>query len=82
MATCRVSLSAQELIGLPQYSNVTIGPAFIEREVEDTKEDRAAAFAEMGNEIRGVLGEQRRIVLEAVKAFAQSGGYQDVRNQK
>lgn len=82
MATCRINLELQELVGLPNYSNVTIGPARIEREVEDTPEARAKAFEEIGEELREVLGQQRRIILEAVKEFAKQGKYADVRNAK
>jgi len=79
MATCKVSLALEELIGLPNYSNVRVGPAHIEREVEDTPEARKQAFDEIADELNTVLGEQRTAVLNAVKAFAASGGYGDVR---
>lgn len=44
--TAKVSMSAQALVGLKNYSNVTVGPAIVERLVLDTPEDIARGLAE------------------------------------
>ena len=80
---CTVSASAQELVGLPSYSNITIGPITITRDVEDdTPEGRKAALKEIHEEIREDLAAERSFMLKAVEAFAKSGGYGDVRQAR
>jgi hypothetical protein len=80
MATATISCSIEEKVGLPQYSNVTIGPVTITRECDDTPEARKALREEIHAELREDLAKERGIVLEAIKAFAKDGGYGDVRN--
>lgn len=40
----RVAVQLSNLIGLPAYSNVTVGPILIERYVRDTPEERKRAM--------------------------------------
>lgn len=79
---CVVSLAMEELIGLPNYSNVRIAPQIVYRVVPDDPKAREKAFEEMGLELRDALGQQRRIILDAIKAFAKQGGYGDVRQAR
>lgn len=80
MAVSKVSLTLAEKVGLPNYSNVDIGPVTIEREVEDTPEARAKALLAINGELQEILAQLRRTTLEAIKAFAQAGGYGDVKH--
>lgn len=58
------SYSCEEKIGLPNYSNVTVGPATVARWIDpDNKEERDAVVTE----VHKILGEQREIILNIVK---------------
>lgn len=77
-----ISLSCAEKVGLPNYSNVDIGPAVLTRIVDDGDDAHVQAeFAKIGGVLEHVIAQQREITLEALKAFAAAGGYRDVRNQ-
>ena len=76
-----VSFSLGEKVGLPEYSNVDIGPITIARVVENTKEAKAAAKAEILEELQEDIAVMRKTVLTAIREFAKSGGYGDVRNK-
>lgn len=72
---------ASELVGLPAYSNVTVGPFAAYRMVDDGTEDELKEhFRELSAVVEGAVQQQRDVVLNAVKAFAAGGGYKDVRN--
>ena len=77
MAKCWVSKAMEEKIGLPNYSNVTIGPVVIAREVDDTPAARAMALQQIEEELHTDLARARVVTLEAVQAFAKEGGYGD-----
>jgi hypothetical protein len=60
----RVSASVSEKIGLPNYSNVDVGPIVIERWCEDTPEARQRTLTECTDEAELVAGQQRTIFLQ------------------
>lgn len=62
-----VSMQASELIGLPNYSNVTIGPASVTRFVPDTAEDREAGLKQCAMEAEKIIAEERELVLQIVQ---------------
>lgn len=62
----RVAAQISALIGLPAYSNVTVGPIMIERWVENTKEARLAALAEINEEIEEIAAHQRKLILDSM----------------
>ena len=62
----RVAAQISALIGLPAYSNVTVGPIMIERWVENTKEARLAALAEINEEIEEIAALQRKLILDSL----------------
>lgn len=62
-----VSMAASELIGLPNFSNVTIGPAMIQRFCIDSPDERKAALKEAAIQVETVLAEEREIVQQALK---------------
>lgn len=62
----QVSMAVHELIGLPQYSNVTIGPAVVTRFVRDTKDDRENGLKECSEEVEKVVSVIRDEVLENI----------------
>jgi hypothetical protein len=63
-----VTMQASELIGLPNYSNVTVGPASVTRFV------KADAVAEglktTAQEVEKIIAEERELVLDIVKKTA------------
>lgn len=61
-----ISMQASELIGLPQYSNVTVGPAMVQRFVPDTEEGRYEGLKEAAKTCERIVGEERSVVLEIV----------------
>lgn len=77
-----IGAQASELVGLPKFSNVTIGPFVAYRWVEARDDaDLERELLDLAGVINGAITHQREIVLEAVKAFARSGKYGDVRNE-
>jgi len=64
----RVCVQVSELFGLPQYSNVTIGPILIERWVKDTPSERRAGLEECAAEVEEQLAIQRDAVVSLVKS--------------
>lgn len=61
-----VSMSASEKIGLPQYSNVDIGPATVMRCVIDTPEARAEGLKECTREVERIIAVERVAVLNMI----------------
>jgi hypothetical protein len=74
-----VTISLYDEIGLPSYSKVGVGPVTLSRVVDDTPEARKKAAEELTDEVKDILGHLREVTLDAVKAFAKSGGYGDAR---
>lgn len=60
-----VTMQASELIGLPQYSNVTVGPASVTRFVPDSEVPQG--LKDTAKEVEQIIGEERELVLEIVK---------------
>lgn len=56
-----------ELIGLPNYSNVTVGPGVVMRFVNDTKEDRQQGLRDCIGDVEEILREEREAVLDVVR---------------
>jgi hypothetical protein len=67
MERVRVSMSVEEKIGLPNFSNVVIGPISLESWCDDTPEARKAALKEITEECEEHLGVERTKVLEWLK---------------
>jgi hypothetical protein len=67
---------ASELIGLPNYSNVTVGPFAAYRLIDEGDDLHIKQeFSKLGEVVESVVSQQRQIVLDSVKAFAAAGGY-------
>jgi uncharacterized protein YwqG len=62
MAMVAVQLS--ELVGLPEYSNVTIGPVAVWRFVEDDEETIKGSIDDTGVLVEQAVGEYRKTVRE------------------
>lgn len=59
-----VSMTASELIGLKNYSNVTVGPASVTRFVNDDKvKEGLEACAQ---EVEGIIAQERQAILDIV----------------
>jgi hypothetical protein len=65
-----VTMQLSELIGLPNYSNVTVGPGSVTRFVKDTPELVAGGPVQCAHEVEAILAEER----EPVLALVQNGG--------
>lgn len=62
-----VTYQTSELIGLPNYSNVTCGPAAVWRFVKDGKESIANGLKECALATEDIVAEERAIVIESLK---------------
>jgi hypothetical protein len=62
-----VAFRVHELIGLPNYSNVTIGPVEQGRWVESTPEAIKLAYDEMAKQVEDILAVHREVVLNFIK---------------
>lgn len=62
-----VTMQLSELIGLPNYSNVTVGPGSVTRFVRDTDEGIAEGLRACAVAVEGILAEEREPVLDMVK---------------
>jgi hypothetical protein len=62
-----ISFTVEEKIGLPEYSNITVGPVTIHRFVHDTVADRKHGLKETASEVEQVLAEEREIIYEALR---------------
>lgn len=58
------SYACEEKIGLPNYSNVTVGPAVVTRWIDPEDNEQRNAVVK---EVHKILGEQREIILNIVK---------------
>lgn len=61
-----VSMGASEKIGLPQYSNVDIGPASVSRFVPDKPDEIRDGLRMVLTIVEQVLAEERDAVVKAV----------------
>lgn len=59
-----VSMTASELIGLKNYSNVTVGPATVTRFVKDDEVEEGLRVT--AAEVEGVIAQERQAVLDIV----------------
>lgn len=86
-----IGVQASELVGLPQYSNVTVGPFVAFRNIADPAvehpddpnkqtEQLKLEYQKLGEAVEQGVSEQRQLILNALKKFAADGGYSDVRN--
>jgi len=62
-----ITYGCEEKIGLPNYSNVTVGPASITR---FAKRGDKAAIKSLTDDVEAILREQREIILRIVKRQA------------
>lgn len=63
-----VTFQASELIGLPNYSNVTIGPGSVTRFVADDPEARKAGLRDCVREVEKIIAEEREVVLDLIRS--------------
>jgi hypothetical protein len=77
--TVEIGMQFEELIGLPNFSNVRIATQVVRRTVTDNEEAVKAGFAECQAQCGQALAEARELVLLSVKAAAKKGSYGDVR---
>lgn len=73
MERVKVSFSLEEKIGLKNFSNVVVGPAYVEVVCDNTPEARKAAMAEAVAECEEVMASERGKVL----AWAESEGIRE-----
>lgn len=62
----KVSISLEEKIGLPNYSNVSIW-ASVTRFADDTEEGRLEGLREAGSSVETILAEEREPVLSMIQ---------------
>jgi hypothetical protein len=62
-----VTMQLSELIGLPNYSNVTVGPGSVTRFVQDTPDGIRQGLTECAVAVEGILAEEREPVLNLVR---------------
>lgn len=62
-----VTMQLSELIGLPNYSNVTVGPGSVTRFVVDTPESIADGLRACAVSVEQILAEEREPVLTMVQ---------------
>lgn len=68
-----ITVSCSEKVGLPNYSNVDVGPVTLTRFVEDDPQVREQAFADGMREVEKVVAVERGHVLAAVGQQIKSG---------
>lgn len=62
-----VTMQLSELIGLPNYSNVTVGPGSVTKFVTDSEEGIADGLRACAVAVETILAEEREPVLDLVK---------------
>ena len=62
----KIVVCVSEKIGLPNYSNVDLGPISMTRYVEDNEAARTEAFKMMTREVEAVVAQERAHVLSAL----------------
>lgn len=68
-----ITMGASEKIGMPNYSNVDLGPASVSKFVYDDRDAIAQGLKEIVDVCEQVIGEERGKVIEVVKAAMQTG---------
>lgn len=63
-----VTMQLSELVGLPNYSNVTVGPGSVTRFVTDTTEGIREGLTACAVAVEGILAEEREPVLNLVRS--------------
>ncbi len=61
-----VTMQLSELIGLPNYSNVTVGPGSVTRFVKDSDEDVQNGLIKCAMQVENILATEREPVLQMV----------------
>ena len=69
-----VSMGASEKVGMPNYSNVDIGPASVTRFVRDDPDAIKEGLRECVQVCEEVIGEERGAIIDVVKAAISSAG--------
>lgn len=64
----KVGNGAKETIPTAQYANITIGPAYVEKWVEDNPESIRTGLQECLDAAEEVLGNERDRLVEAIRA--------------
>ncbi len=64
-----ISFQMSELVGLPNYSNVVIGPASVTRFV--CEDDVEAGYEKCYEDVEHILGAKRDLILETLQKAAQ-----------
>lgn len=62
-----VTMQLSELVGLPNYSNVTVGPGSVTRFVVDTPEAVSKGLRDCAVAVEQILAEEREPVLQMVQ---------------
>jgi hypothetical protein len=62
-----VTMQLSELIGLPNYSNVTVGPGSVTKFVKDSEEGVAEGLRACAVSVEAILAEEREPILDMVK---------------
>lgn len=63
-----ITMQVSELIGLPNYSNVTVGPASVTRFVCDTEDEVNKGLKKTATDVETIVASERELVLQAVSA--------------
>lgn len=67
-----VTMGASEKVGLPQYSNVDLGPASVTRFVRDDPTEIMHALRQAVNQCETIIAEERGPIVELAKAAKAS----------
>jgi hypothetical protein len=65
-----VTMTLEEKIGLPNYSNVTVGPATVYRFVKDDENSRQQGLRECSEDCEYILAYEREPVLKLIEGGA------------
>lgn len=63
----KITVGAEEKIGLPNYSNVVLGPFIVERYVEDNENVIEEMRDTLNNTVEELLRTEREALLELIK---------------
>lgn len=64
-----ICMQASELIGLPKFSNVTVGPAAVWRFVKD--DAVVDGLGKTAVEVETIVAQERQVVLESIQVNAE-----------
>lgn len=62
-----VTMQLSELIGLPNYSNITVGPGSVTRFVKDTDDTVADGLTKCALQVENILAAEREPVLQMIE---------------